>query len=255
MQKGLRGCGAQVAYALANNGFGETLCDAARKLSTAKLSEYLFGWREEVRAFLQTDPLQSMGTRHPALASSMPDSFPNLEVLSLYLFPLTSSDKAISGLNLDGDTPNITQITQLCELYFSWGNPSAILVKFENGVFQVLLMVALRDEIVRREEAQKNEILESHEVCPYCTAIRSCLNLATSSFHRALLLHALGFLPQVLILARGLGSKVFRIARLQDQRNIFNQWFCHLCVVCEKRISAPRERHASSQRLHRCLSQ
>src|ERR1700683_28684 len=106
-----------------------------------------------------------MGTRHPALASSISNSFPNPDILSLYLFPLTSSNRAISDLNLDWHLPNIVQITQLCELYFSWGNPSAILSKFETGVFSAIMMAVIRDEVAQQVGAQENHILAIHEAC------------------------------------------------------------------------------------------
>jgi hypothetical protein len=81
----------------------------------------------------------------------MSDSFPNPDIVNLYLSPLTSSKEAISNLHLDGGLPNVVRITQLCELYFSWGAPNAILSKVENGVFHALSMAALRDEIGKQE--------------------------------------------------------------------------------------------------------
>ena len=154
-----------MACALANNGFGESLCNAAQSLSSIEFSDYLFEWRKGVRSFLRTDPVRSMGARHPALASSMSDSFPNPDIINLYLSPLTSSKEDISNLHLDGGLPDVVRITQLCELYFSWGAPDAILSKFENGVFHALLMAALRDEIGKQEAQGIQTAASPSKVC------------------------------------------------------------------------------------------
>ena len=139
-----------MALALANYGFGEPLCSAARSLSPNQFRNYLFEWRACVRDFLWTDPVSSMGSQHKALAAAMPDDFPNPEIVYLYLFPKTSSSAMTSTVH-EHHLPDITQITQLCELYFPWATTEDIFVKFEASVFPAVFMSILRDQIVRRE--------------------------------------------------------------------------------------------------------
>jgi hypothetical protein len=154
-QKGLRGCGEKIALALARYGFGNALCSVARTLSAANFEGYLSEWRGEICGFLRTDPVQSMGSQHPALAAAMPDNFPDLEIIRLYLFPVTSSPDQIRAINPSRCLPDIVQITHLCELHFPWAAPTTILTKFETGAFRAMFVAALTDEVIGHEEVRK----------------------------------------------------------------------------------------------------
>jgi Holliday junction resolvase YEN1 len=149
--------------ALANYGFGEPLCSAARSLPPNQFRNYLFEWRTHVCDFLRTDPVSSMGSRHKALATAMPDDFPNPEIVYLYLFPKTSPSAMTSTVH-EHHLPDITQITQLCELYFPWATAEDIFVKFEASVFPAVFISVLRDQVVRREQGAHGSIQVS-EVC------------------------------------------------------------------------------------------
>lgn len=154
-QKGLRGCGSDTALALASSGLGESLCAAARSASGNELQSYLVGWREQVRLFLRTNPQQSMQSRHPALAASISDTFPDISILHLYLFPITSSNSCMQNALLDTWMPDPVEITHLCELYFPWATRQGIINKFETGVFQAMLVAALKQEILSQTLVQE----------------------------------------------------------------------------------------------------
>jgi hypothetical protein len=95
-----------------------------------------------------------MGSQHQALAATIPNDFPSPDIIHLYISPLTSSHKELQAISRTQALPDIVEITHLCELYFPWATPDAILVKFETGVFRAILMAALKDEVIRREEYQ-----------------------------------------------------------------------------------------------------
>jgi len=98
-----------------------------------------------------------MDSRHKALAAAMPDDFPNPEIVYLYLFPKTSSSAMTSTVH-EHHLPDITWITQLCELYFPWATAEDIFVKFEVSVFPAVLMSILRDQVVHHERGVRGSI-------------------------------------------------------------------------------------------------
>jgi hypothetical protein len=160
-QKGLVGCGATVARAVVMYGFGDSLCHSARILSRREFEGFLVKWRDNLREFIREDPANTMGSRHPSLAASIPDSFPDRDIILLYLFPTTSPTETLRLLGSNHCLPDIIQITRVCELYFPWATPETILVKFESSVFQVVLMAVLREEVVLRETRDKHFKTES----------------------------------------------------------------------------------------------
>jgi holliday junction resolvase YEN1 len=150
-QKGVIGCGMTVARAVVSHGFGDSLCYAVRTLSPQEFDGFLVKWRNNLKDFLREDPAQSMGSRHPALAAAISDSFPDPAILVLYLFPTVSPIKDLRRLGLNQCAPDIVQITRTCELHFSWATRESIIPKFERGVFQAVLMAVLRQEVDVRE--------------------------------------------------------------------------------------------------------
>jgi len=106
-----------------------------QSLSSIEFSDYLFEWRKGVRSFLRTDPVRSMGARHPALASSMSDSFPNPDIINLYLSPLTSSKEDISNLHLDGGLPDVVRIHNCASSTFRGEHPMLFSAIRERGLF------------------------------------------------------------------------------------------------------------------------
>jgi Holliday junction resolvase YEN1 len=164
VQKGVIGCGMTVAHAVVSRGFGDSLCDAVQTLSPQEFSSFLAKWRNNLKDFLREDPDRSMGSRHPALAAAISDSFPDPAIVVLYLFPAVSPIKELRKLGLNQCAPDIVQITRTCELHFSWATPDSIIPKFEHGVFQAMLMAALRQEINVREAKHEQYRVDGPDV-------------------------------------------------------------------------------------------
>ncbi|KAG2138983.1 PIN domain-like protein [Suillus clintonianus] len=87
-KKGLVGCGRETALGLAR-------CVDAGVLRTAMCGNSLDGplqrWRDAARYHLVDDPTGKMGRSHPALAHSLPDSFPDPHVIDLYARPAVTA--------------------------------------------------------------------------------------------------------------------------------------------------------------------
>lgn len=112
---------------------------------------------------LETDPDNSLGSRHPAVAAELDDTFPDPEIVRLYILPLTSGVNKLQDIVSEVFSPDLAEITRLCEVYFSWANSGSILAKFSTGVFPAILIAQLRDEISRRELS-----LHTKKLIKYC---------------------------------------------------------------------------------------
>ncbi|KAG1793660.1 PIN domain-like protein [Suillus plorans] len=84
-KKGLPGCGRETALGLVRCMDNSTLCDAVRGDNSPDQS--LQHWRDAAWYHLMSDPTGQMGRAHPALARSLPDSFPDVHVIDLYAKP------------------------------------------------------------------------------------------------------------------------------------------------------------------------
>jgi holliday junction resolvase YEN1 len=91
---------------------------------------------------------------------SLPNDFPNLEVLRKYANPLITGTERVASVALR-DTANLdlAQVARLCEEFFEWGYQAMILQRFRNfmwngAVTHVLRRAAL--EIDEKEQKQTN---------------------------------------------------------------------------------------------------
>ena len=117
--EGLPGCGLNAAHALARCGFGDTLLDAARTLPREHLPSFLTNWRHEVRQELKTNAHGYMSSKRAKLASSLPETFPDIDILLLYSNPLTSAQTGRGSTTYLWDRePDLGKLAALCERKF-----------------------------------------------------------------------------------------------------------------------------------------
>lgn len=88
---GIPGCGVKVACEAARAGYGKTLC-RLKGSDKAGLQQ----WREDLSHELKTNESGYFRTKHKAL--TIPDDFPNLEVLRYYTNPVVSPVSTIDSL-------------------------------------------------------------------------------------------------------------------------------------------------------------
>ncbi|KAJ7853940.1 hypothetical protein B0H14DRAFT_3136688 [Mycena olivaceomarginata] len=148
--KGLHGCAEQTAHALAKRGLGDSLLLVTQTLSGDALVNFLKLWRNTLRAELISG---KSGRRHPKIAQMLSETFPDPVVLHLYVHPLTSWSR--DGAGVDGSSwiprlPDMSAISQLSELLFSWGTSAELPTKLYHHVLPGLCV---------RRLAQHNELL------------------------------------------------------------------------------------------------
>lgn len=131
-----------MALQLASESFADDLCNAARTLDQVHLEVFLVRWRQSLRDFIRENPHRTLNHQHRKLADSIPVSFPDPNIIQLYLNPLVSR---ATEIDLTCHLPDITSITQQCELHFSWATSKHILSHFEQGILPMVLTRVLTD--------------------------------------------------------------------------------------------------------------
>ncbi|KAI0733784.1 PIN domain-like protein [Fomitopsis betulina] len=127
---GLRGFGGHVVHGLARYGHGDALCQALWTLDSQPLAAFLSEWRDKVRRTLCEDEQHILGRRYRKLSTQIPDSFPDLAIVNLYMCAVTSNYEDID-LNM-ARPPDIVTLGTLCERYFAWGSSDGIVTRFHS---------------------------------------------------------------------------------------------------------------------------
>lgn len=138
---GLAQCGPVIAHALATGGFGKKLVKLLTSLRGAGMRHALSAWHEELHIQLRTNSAGPLPRRYGRLASSIPDTFPNVAHARRYLTPLTSWSPEYTGLepntNWVPQEPHIWAITEFCMNRFGWTDSgelsSSILKRFRRN--------------------------------------------------------------------------------------------------------------------------
>ena len=154
---GIPGCGIKTACEAAKAGFGHDLCKLSRKNSDG-----LKQWRERLERELRTNECKFFRKRHKAL--NIPESFPDMTVLSYYTNPVVSSADRVSRLRdeIKWDSGvNISGLRIFVSEAFDWQYLSGA-KKFIRGFAPALLVHRL---IQRRNAGMYNdESLEAQEL-------------------------------------------------------------------------------------------
>ncbi|KAJ7237486.1 hypothetical protein B0H12DRAFT_1190649 [Mycena haematopus] len=156
---GMTGCGPSIAKGLVRYGFGRSLYEAAKNLSRDELKSFLHNWRNEIRHELRTDSKGYIGSKRRALASSLPDAFPDIDILLSYVNPLTSErvDRARNNyLELTWQKePDLAKLASTCEFYFEWGYRDAIIKRFKTVIWHGAVLRILRRGVLDLEEKRR----------------------------------------------------------------------------------------------------
>lgn len=152
--EGIPGCGIKVACEAARAGFGKSLCRIPRA-DTAGLDI----WRKNLVHELHTNESKFFRVKHKAL--TIPDSFPNKEVLGYYTHPVVSSATKIERLkdtiSWDGEL-DIPGLRMFVAEGFDWTHKAGA-KKFIRGLAPALLVHKLRLRGDRRSSGYGDIVL------------------------------------------------------------------------------------------------
>lgn len=150
-EHGLEGCGITTAHALARCGFGDSLYEAVCNPPPEGLSTFLEDWRQQLRHELKTNSRGFLARKSPALSKSIPDTFPNTEVLESYVQPITSEKlghaETASKITWSKE-PNVSALAAACELFFEWGYREAIVKRFRTVIWPGAVLRILRRAVL-----------------------------------------------------------------------------------------------------------
>ena len=150
-QGGVARCGTMISHGLARCGFGDTLYQAANNLNREDLETFLGHWRHEVRHELCTNSQGHIGKKQPSLAKSIPETFPDIDILLSYTRPITSESmgRAKDELKLTwSKEPDLGKLAATCELYFEWGYKEAIIKRFRSVIWHSAVQRILRRAVL-----------------------------------------------------------------------------------------------------------
>ncbi|CAO1622697.1 unnamed protein product [Jaminaea pallidilutea] len=174
---GLGGCGAKMAVALAQGGYGRKLADGFKKYCAVKgydpdsklptveistgWSAFRRQWLEEVRSELETNRQGFLSTRQVKLAQSdafktLLESPESLEVLASYVHPVTTWSLYHNGIgpsqsmrppprSLRFEDPSLPAMAAFAQRTFAWG-PKATVGRLRNVAWKGFLLTSLREQ-------------------------------------------------------------------------------------------------------------
>ncbi|KAJ7604570.1 hypothetical protein B0H17DRAFT_968356, partial [Mycena rosella] len=136
---GIKGVGPAIARALAAAGFGRDLVNILRSSKGPECAQHLAMWRNALREELRSNSSGRLDRCQPKLAMDIPDTFPALDIASLYLDPLTSRSPGFVG-HIPNPTlwqpkePSLVEMAAFCAVQFGW-NGDFLLKKLHNNVW------------------------------------------------------------------------------------------------------------------------
>ncbi|KAG2369239.1 PIN domain-like protein, partial [Suillus spraguei] len=131
----------QVSHALLAGDLSDSLMRVMTSVAPAQLPDMLETWHDRLRALVDG----TLGRKYPALAASIPADFPSVEIMDLYLHPLTTwSNGASSSLlpQFSPTQPSLTHLAAFCHTCLGWTG-SEIHKYFRNRFWSAACMRAL----------------------------------------------------------------------------------------------------------------
>lgn len=154
--QGLKNFGTQIAHCLSRLGFGDELLQEYERCQGRNMDAFLTRWRADINTELHTNAHNLLRSRMPSL--SVPETFPDMDVLRNYVSPICSaSEKRPGGGQLrDNRELSIPGMAAYCEDHFDeWGYRSMIIKRFRTNVWEAAVMRILRRAALEADEKEK----------------------------------------------------------------------------------------------------
>jgi holliday junction resolvase YEN1 len=124
-------------------------------------------WRASLCRYLATDPDKLIGRKNKALASSIPESFPPIEVLEAYIRPLTSESEGKVPHFAWAKQPSLKEIANNCERNYEWGVKPLIIKRFRTVIWGGALMRVLRAAVMQGDEKEAGQARRMETGIPF----------------------------------------------------------------------------------------
>ena len=172
--KGVPNFGKVIAHAIARCDFGGELLEACQNLQGQDLAEFLVHWRGRVNQELRTN---THGFLRHRTSLSVPEDFPDEEVLRKYTNPICSSANSSVALRDRGQL-DLGRVGQLCEEYFEWGYESRIIERFRTLTWPCAVMHILRRAALEidRKKALSGSVVVAKGIATSATLVQRFLS-------------------------------------------------------------------------------
>lgn len=111
--QGVKGCGIEIAHALARCGFGEELLHFVRQ-GKEPYQLWFATWIQKLQEELQTNSRGFLSQRAFAVARRLPTEFPPLEIIKLHVTPVVNDRQSVSAIQVPRCTPDLSLLVAMC---------------------------------------------------------------------------------------------------------------------------------------------
>jgi hypothetical protein len=148
-----------MAVALARAGFGTKLVTGLEHCSTiCDANMFIVQWCHSLAEELITNTSGFLAQHQPTLAKSIPLTFPDLNIINLYLHPVTlqSQGGTTSSVGSTGREASLQGLAVFAEKHFLWGHTAGILHHFSTTIFPGLAIQQLMKATLARHLGLRN---------------------------------------------------------------------------------------------------
>ncbi|KAF8804934.1 hypothetical protein BYT27DRAFT_7010473, partial [Phlegmacium glaucopus] len=150
-------CGSATAFGLARCGFGDELLEAAQNFQGKAFDDFLLRWRIELQHELESNSRGMLHSRQPQLAGQIPDSFPNRDIIQLYVDPLTSwstPQNIPDTSSWKSKEPCIVELVKFCVDNFNWKTSQLLRKKFNSILWEGIFLQMLYSPLALYDATQ-----------------------------------------------------------------------------------------------------
>lgn len=123
-------------------------------------------WRKDLLSELRINLSGKLSSKHPSIANRIPDDFPDINIINLYLHPAAHVRNPSSNrpLTLLAEAPLVSHLTRFAAAHFAWGESIESLIdRFSSLLFPAM---ALRQAIRAACLMDKGLEVEPEARCP-----------------------------------------------------------------------------------------
>uniref|UniRef100_A0A8H8CI32 XPG-I domain-containing protein n=1 Tax=Psilocybe cubensis TaxID=181762 RepID=A0A8H8CI32_PSICU len=192
---GLKGFGPSHAHALASCGFGDQLVKAFQTLSGVALQDFLNHWRTEIKHELLTNSHGHLHSRSPVLSERLTESFPDLDILDLYLNPLTSAP----GQKFQPwilQEPSVPGLIDVSSTHLGWRSEDVLRKRFKAKVWEGIFLQMLYSPLILYDSSRKLFATPNTQALVLTCKLlkrKGCVQPNASELHARLLVSAQNF--------------------------------------------------------------
>ncbi|KAF4618034.1 hypothetical protein D9613_012853 [Agrocybe pediades] len=158
--KGIERCGYKIAHDLAKCGFGKRLLqEYSASQDRDELARFLSEWRVQLRLELCSNSEGNLKYHFPSVAQNIPDTFPDLNIVELYVNPLTSLTAGSPPILPDQNQwliKEIPDIVKFCVLHLGWNTLAKLRTHFKSKLYEAIFLRMIYSPLAIYDPSTRN---------------------------------------------------------------------------------------------------